>query len=893
MASIPDIIDLPRGARFVRADLHIHSYLASHDVKDATATPEAIVATATQEGLKVIAITDHNEIGNVAAAIAAARPMGLFVVPAIELSAPEGHLLSYLPTIEALQRFYGQIEIGDRGTQNSHCRNSMLDCLNKLQALGGFGILAHVDGPSGLETEGPGASPHKLDILCHEALLGIELATATSPIGYSDQDPDTTRAGIGRERIRRLGLGAHQFLARVLDSDAHTLQALGRNARGDRKVTRYKMNALTFQSLRIALDDGDARVRIEDELPSAVPTVKGLRMSGGFLAGESIHFGPNLNCIIGGRGTGKSTTFEVVRCLTGQPGGTSVVDSDAWPDQIDLLFEDQAGQVHHLTRARGGEVDNPDDPLEGPLSFPVECYGQGETHQISQRAQNDPAALLEYLDHFVDVRDDIAREEDLRGLLLDLQSKIEDAAGRVELIPQFQRNLALTQSQLRAAEKANAKEIIALQRKIEQERQIRAVILQKTQAIVGGVSQQSIKENIAGLKGVADPKVLVVGVAEFNAILAQTATFETDLGAADASIKASASRLSDLVRAQLAAWRAKEQPIVGEIEDKKRALEAQGIRVDMAYIQKLAADEARLQQDVANLKTWQPALANLWTQRKKALTDRWAARSRIAARRNAFGQKASAALRAALADLNVTLKFEASGYAPAANAIIIEAMGWRTVQVPRASVLTQKLTVPLLLDAIVRKDPAPIVGLKTDEGTTVFNRADATMLIERLAPDPIRFQLERCEVFDRPRLTVTREYTDANGKMAYRTREFRQLSLGQQQSVLLALMLSADSNTPLIIDQPEDNLDGEFIYQSLVPVLRRAKERRQVIVVTHNANIAVLGDAEQIIVLRANNEHGVITNRGSIDDADIRAAACAILEGSEEAFRRRARIYGL
>jgi hypothetical protein len=150
MASIPDITDLPRGARFVRADVHIHSYLGSHDVKDATATPEAIVATAAKEGLQVIAITDHNEIGNVAAAITAARSLGLFLIPAIELSAPEGHLLSYLPTLDALQRFYGQIDIGDRGTQNSHCRNSMLDCLNKLQAFGGFGILAHVDGPSGL-----------------------------------------------------------------------------------------------------------------------------------------------------------------------------------------------------------------------------------------------------------------------------------------------------------------------------------------------------------------------------------------------------------------------------------------------------------------------------------------------------------------------------------------------------------------------------------------------------------------------------------------------------------------------------------------------------------------------------------------------------------------------
>jgi ABC-type bacteriocin/lantibiotic exporter with double-glycine peptidase domain len=117
--------------------------------------------------------------------------------------------------------------------------------------------------------------------------------------------------------------------------------------------------------------------------------------------------------------------------------------------------------------------------------------------------------------------------------------------------------------------------------------------------------------------------------------------------------------------------------------------------------------------------------------------------------------------------------------------------------------------------------------------------------------------------------------------------------LGQQQSVLLALMLSADSNRPLIIDQPEDNLDGEFIYQTLVPVLRRAKERRQIIIVTHNPNVAVLGDAEQILVMKAMNDRGAIVARGSIDHDQTRDAACAILEGAREAFLRRARMYGI
>ena len=106
-------------------------------------------------------------------------------------------------------------------------------------------------------------------------------------------------------------------------------------------------------------------------------------------------------------------------------------------------------------------------------------------------------------------------------------------------------------------------------------------------------------------------------------------------------------------------------------------------------------------------------------------------------------------------------------------------------------------------------------------------------------------------------------------------------------------MLSSKSNAPLIIDQPEDNLDGEFIYHSLVPVLRLAKERRQVIIVTHNANIAVLGDAEQIVVLKSTSEKGIIISRGSIDDPTTREADCSILEGAKEAFQRQAKIYGV
>jgi hypothetical protein len=220
-------------------------------------------------------------------------------------------------------------------------------------------------------------------------------------------------------------------------------------------------------------------------------------------------------------------------------------------------------------------------------------------------------------------------------------------------------------------------------------------------------------------------------------------------------------------------------------------------------------------------------------------------------------------------------------------------MDWRTNQQPRANWLVGHLTIPTLLDAVQRNDPGPILKIKTPEGVQVFRRDEAQTIIERLGQPSERFALERASLHDLPRLQITRVVPDGQGGVTPVQREFAKLSLGQQQSVLLALMLSSDSTRPLIIDQPEDNLDGEFIYATLVPVLRRAKERRQVIIVTHNPNVAVLGDAELIIVMKAMNDRGMIVTRGSIDHSATRASACAILEGAREAFLQRAKMYGM
>ncbi|HEY6770379.1 MAG TPA: AAA family ATPase [Candidatus Sulfotelmatobacter sp.] len=118
-----------------------------------------------------------------------------------------------------------------------------------------------------------------------------------------------------------------------------------------------------------------------------------------------------------------------------------------------------------------------------------------------------------------------------------------------------------------------------------------------------------------------------------------------------------------------------------------------------------------------------------------------------------------------------------------------------------------------------------------------------------------------------------------------------QLSDGQRHTILPTIAMLAESNVPLIIDQPEDDLDNAFIFSSIVTTLRAIKERRQVILVTHNANITVLGDSELILPMFRENDCGKAKDRGSIDASATKQCVMDILEGGQDAFERRKEIY--
>src|SRR6187401_1393479 len=116
------------GANFLRADMHIHSYgeFGSYDVTDHTMTPEAIVDISIDKGLKIISITDHNEIQNSNTAINYAKSKDLLVIPGIEVSTTQGHLLVYFDTFKNLRDFFGKLSVSvDKKT----CQEGIVQCL--------------------------------------------------------------------------------------------------------------------------------------------------------------------------------------------------------------------------------------------------------------------------------------------------------------------------------------------------------------------------------------------------------------------------------------------------------------------------------------------------------------------------------------------------------------------------------------------------------------------------------------------------------------------------------------------------------------------------------------------------------------------------------------------
>jgi hypothetical protein len=159
--------------------------------------------------------------------------------------------------------------------------------------------------------------------------------------------------------------------------------------------------------------------------------------------------------------------------------------------------------------------------------------------------------------------------------------------------------------------------------------------------------------------------------------------------------------------------------------------------------------------------------------------------------------------------------------------------------------------------------------------------------------DIVKKGIDPVEVYD---FVFGLEYLFPRYALTWGDRTLDQLSPGERGALLLVFYLLVDNDTiPLVIDQPEENLDNESVYLMLVPCIKKAKERRQVIIVTHNPNLAVVCDADQVIYCKMDKRDGnrITYVTGAIENPMINQHIVDVLEGTRPAFDMRDAKYKL
>lgn len=882
--------NISNGAHFLKADLHIHSYGegGSYDVDDHQMNPQNIVDTAINKGLSVISITDHNEVTNSCTAVQYAQKKNILVIPGVELSTTQGHLLLYFETPQNLRSFISQVTISaDRKT----CQTGIVECLTKAQQYKGFGILAHIDIDAGFEKTIGAFNPQMDEILKHENLYGLEITNKANAKWYTEED-DSDKAADRKHlvnlRLTTLDKDNTDSLPKLMSSDAHTIAKLGKNIDDESKLTRLKMDDLTFDSFRIALLSGSSRVRIESDLPDIVPCFDALTIEGGLLDKQSIKFSKNLTCIIGGRGTGKSTLLECVRAGANIHSEASVINTEVWPDVLTLSYIDEQGIKHSFRREKNMKTMNlvPDD-----IDYcPLEWYGQGETAMTIKKSEESPVHLLNFLNSFVDLSALNMRDEKLREQLRDNQSELTRLRLDIKQKEDVKKIKNNFDAQLKHLQQDKVKDLVNFNLSLAKERDIRNSVIKELNELVkkyGAIlSDKSFFEWFTSL----DTKDIIIGseyIEQVKCIVDQFAKIvETKHSELIDELK---SKISDL-KLSIDNWKSKDAEYQQKIDAKRAELESKGIPFDLGKINKIINDSMVYAKKLKDIEDKEKILKEKVKERRELVKERISISSKRKITHDVFATAISNSLKNNVDEFFITLKYTEGKYTTTFRDLLFGITQWRKTKL---DAILKNVTPLELAELAGKRDFSFMNDLKDENGNNVFNEEDKKNFLAKCLEN-YRYEEFESEYFDDlPTITVAKKITDATGAERYVTRSLYQLSMGQQQSILLAILLQSDSKKPLLIDQPEDNLDSEFIYKSIVRNLRRIKEYRQVIIVTHNANIAVLGDAELIIPLKSTHSNSMIMDRGSIDNEKTKVLCCEILEGGKRAFKKRQAIYNI
>jgi len=850
------------GSGFFKADLHIHTP-GSKDFKGEV-TPEDIVSKAIDKGLDIIAIADHNSIEWCERIKKATKNTKLTVFPGVEISTSGGklglHFVAIFDKNKPLQEIKDCLaRIGldskKQGDVDAFAKESIEKILSEIRECEGIVIGAHTYSNKGIINGMKGLQ--RKEIIQNKNLSAIEVNDIEN-IKYFDGNDS---------QYKRL-------LACIKSSDAHSLEEIGKD------FTLIKMGKPTLEGLRQAFCDPESRIRFDSSQIHSHPLIVGMYIEGGFLDGEVFHFNENMNTIIGGKGTGKTTAIELIRfALYSKHKNIKLKDEFEemvcnildegcvyllinTKDQQQYIISRMIGEEPKIYREDGSQLEiNIDNFYE---FFDLECYSQGELICIAKDSKNQ----LNMIDKYIDFKNYKDEEKTIINKLINNAESIIKNNEAIEDLQNKTERLPSIKEKIRIIEKKGLKEHSEIQKKWEYEKNILNTVV------------NNINNKIKELK---EAQAFSIDLSDFekdkifnNKIMDKfeeyCSNIKKDLADEKGEIIRQLGKTLTEIEKKKLDWQKEYDDQYKKFKEITEGLKSQGIDIDN-YLE-LEQEKNKLIECEKEIYKKKKENKKLLQDRIKLLSDLFKARSNISDKR----KDEIARINEKLKDtLHISLEKETNKK---------EYTNWLTdclrgsrLQKNDTTILCNKIKPSELVDIIQNKrdDCIDILSSKTEINKPYFSKLlNHKPLMNKL------YDLQIIKLEDKLEIKLN----DQGWK------SLQHLSTGGKCTAIL-LIAMLERITPLVVDQPEDSLDNAFIYNSVVRIFRKLKDKRQMIIVTHNANIPVLGDCELMFLMHSNGLKGDIRARGVIDTKEIKESVQIILEGGEEAFMKRREKYGI
>ena len=618
---------------------------------------------------------------------------------------------------------------------------------------------------------------------------------------------------------------------------------------------------------------------------SASHRLKEIRIVGGFLDGINYQFSDKLNCIIGARGTGKTTFLEFVRyALNAMPAEQNarkriekLVESNLDGGRIDITVETREGLSYIISRSVGEppKVIKPDGSASGinftSSLFRLDVFSQNEVEDIAGQAMSQ-LALLETFNQEV-LSDLNAKISEFRSALAanseaaaNQSKKINELTDKISRLP----GLTAQLKELAAETAENSADVSrALDQKAIRDREktyvdelqkLYSETAGKLKSLKGCITEALRWKSQNGLEDGDNFEMMQAFRAEMTA---SDSAVNSGLEAIIEQLRVSNRRFNTL-KDQLRLKHDEADIIYSKLMEKNREEQAK------------SRERRKLDMERNALLAMQNELGEAQRQRGQLLDDRrrmLAALSEMLDKRFNYRKQIVDRINSELMP-TIRVSIQQFGNHEKYQEFLASALSACSINHNQVARRLSDLVAPTLLADIVRRKDEKTLFEKTQ-----LNPNQIRSVISRLSEERLLADMEVVNMPDLPKIEL-------NDHDTYKTTET--LSTGQKCNTILPILL-LDSDRPLLVDQPEDNLDNGFVHRTIVDSVMRVKQHRQLAFVTHNPNIPVLGDAERILVLDSDGTHGIMRNSGTVDDC--KTDIVDLLEGGAEAFRQRKERY--